>query len=72
MVAPVLDVKEGDKKHPIDVDLLPDVAVMVKQEVEVVLALEAHVELAENKKKRMMPEEGAAEVRRSERLKKMA
>ena len=73
MVAPVA--REGDKNCPIDVELLPYVLDIVKQEVEVVLALEAHAEVADkkmNKKKRKMPEEGAAEVRRSERLKKMA
>lgn len=73
MVAPVA--REGDKHRPIDVDALPDVPDIVKKEVEVVLTLEAHAEVADkkmNKKKRKMPEEGAAEVRRSKRLKKMA
>ena len=71
MVAPVA--REGDKHRPIDVDVLPDVPNIVKQEV--VLALEAHAEVADkkmNKKKRKMLEEGVAEVRRSEPLKKMA
>jgi len=70
MVAPVA--REGDKHRPIDIELLPNVPDIVKQEVEVVLALEAHVDVAaqpERKKKRKVAVD--MEVRRSERLQKM-
>ena len=70
MVAPVA--REGDKHRPIDVELLPDVPDIVKQEVEVVLALQAQVDVAtqpERKKKRKVAAD--MEVRRSERLQKM-
>nr|XP_020178818.1 troponin T, fast skeletal muscle isoforms-like [Aegilops tauschii subsp. strangulata] len=70
MVAPVA--REGDKHRPIDVELLPDVPDIVKQEVEVVLALQAQAEVAaqpERKKKRKVA--ANMEVRRSERLRKM-
>ena len=70
MVMPVA--RKGDKHHPIDVELLPDVPDIVKQEVEVVLALEAQVDIAvqpERKKKRKVAAD--MEVRRSERLQKM-
>ena len=70
MVAPVA--REGDKHHPIDVELLPDVPDIVKQEVEVVLALQAQVDVVaqpERKKKRKVAAD--MEVRRSERLQKL-
>ena len=70
MVVPVA--REGDKHHPIDVELLPDVPDIVKQEVEVVLDLQAQVDVAvqpERKKKRKVAAD--MEVRRSERLQKL-
>ena len=70
MVAPV--VREGDKHRPIDVELLPDVPDIVKQEVKGVLALQAQVDVAaqpERKKKRKVAVD--MEVRRWERLQKM-
>ena len=70
MVVPLA--REGDKHRPIDVELLPDVPDTVKQEVEVVLALQAHVDVAaqpERKKKRKVAFD--MEVRCSKRLQKM-
>lgn len=60
MVVPVLDAKEGDKELPIDMEVLPDVPNIVKQEV---VAEEAQ----EAEKTRKNP--FAWEVHRSERLK---
>nr|APD15308.1 hypothetical protein [Triticum turgidum] len=70
MVVPVA--REGDKHYPINVELLPDVPDIVKQEVEVVLALEAQVDVIaqpDRKKKRKVAVD--MEVRRSKRLQKM-
>ena len=64
--------REGDKHRPIDVELLPDVPNIIKQEMEVVLALEAQVDVAaqpKRKKKRKVAVD--MEVRRSKRLQKM-
>ena len=70
MVAPVA--RERDKHCPIDVELLTNVPDIVKKEVEVVLGLQAQVDVAaqpERKKKRKVTV--AMDVRRSERFQKM-
>ena len=63
MMAPVHNANEGDRDLPIDVEVLPDVTDIVKQEV--MDEAEEEKEKPEKTKKRPF----AGEVRRSERLK---
>ena len=68
MVAPVHNGREGDRDLPIDVEVLPDVPDIVKQElVEEEPKQDAAAEPARIGKKRSCP----VEVRRSERLKRL-
>ena len=68
MVAPVHNAREGDRDLPIDVEVLPDVPDIVKQElVEEEPKQDAAAEPARIGKKRSSP----VEVRRSERLKRL-
>ena len=69
MVAPVA--REGDKHRPINIELLPNVSDIVKQEVEVVLALQAQDVAAQPERKKKRKVAADMEVRRSERLQKM-
>ena len=68
MVAPVHNAREGDRDLPIDVEVLPDVPDIVKQElVEEEPKQDSAAEPARIGKKRSSP----VEVRRSERLKRL-
>ena len=74
MLPPVVAGNEGDRELPIDVDLLPEVPDIVKQEVvEEVLAEVVDGQAREGSKKRKKPTkiQVAGEVRRSQRLKEL-
>ena len=70
MVAPVHNAREGDRDLPIDVEVLPDVPDIVKQEV-VAEAEEEKVAAAAQEPEKTKKRPFAGEVRRSERLKHM-
>ena len=68
MMVPVHNANEGDRDLPIDVEVLPDVTDIVKQEV-MDEAEEEKVATAPQKLEKTKKRPFAGEVRRSERLK---